>query len=94
VLEAGGADEALQVAGNQPDPIDLLVTDVVMPEMSGKQLVERLLPLRPEMKVLYMSGYTANAIMHRGVLDSGTHLLQKPFSPAMLATKIRELLDA
>jgi two-component system cell cycle sensor histidine kinase/response regulator CckA len=92
VLEAANGSAAL-IAGETPDEIHLLLTDVVMPEMSGKQLVEKLAPTRPTMKVLYMSGYTANAIMHRGVLDPGTHMLQKPFAPDTLARKVRELLD-
>ena len=94
VIEAAGGSEALEACSNSEERIDLLLTDVVMPDMSGKQLVERLSPQRPEMKVLYMSGYTANAIVHRGVIDADTHMLPKPFAPETLARKVRELLDA
>jgi DNA-binding NtrC family response regulator len=70
-----------------------LLTDVVMPEMSGKDLVDSISGRRPGMKVLYMSGYTPDAIVHQGVLEPGTHLLQKPFTPSALASKVREMLD-
>lgn len=75
------------------EPIHLLLTDVVMPEMSGPDLAARLAQLRPEMKVLYMSGYTDDVIIHRGVLVEGTAFIQKPFAPDALARKIREVLD-
>ncbi|MCL4299279.1 MAG: response regulator [Anaerolineae bacterium] len=76
-----------------PDPIHLLLTDVVMPGMSGKILTEELSCLRPDLKTLFMSGYTDEAIVRHGVLDSGVAFLQKPFSPMTLAVKVRSVLD-
>ncbi|MBI4877125.1 MAG: response regulator [Acidobacteria bacterium] len=92
VLEAARGGEALLVAERHPEPIHLLLTDVVMPGITGKELADRLKRLRPEMKVLYMSGYTADAIAHQGVLDSGVNYIQKPPVPSALAAKIREVL--
>jgi PAS domain S-box-containing protein len=93
VLEAHDGREALTVSSRHNGPIDLLVTDVVMPGMSGRELAERLIPARPAMKVLYVSGYTAEAIGHHGILEPGTQFLQKPFSREALARKLREVLD-
>ena len=74
--------------------VDLLLTDVVMPEMSGRELAEKFARLKPHAKVLFMSGYTDDAIIHHGVLRAGTSYLQKPFSPDTLARKVREVLDS
>ena len=92
LLEAGGSEDALKAIEGHAEPIHLLLTDVVMPRMSGTELAARIAPLHPETKVLYMSGYTDNAIVHHGVLDEGTHFLQKPFVPEVLTQKIREVL--
>jgi two-component system cell cycle sensor histidine kinase/response regulator CckA len=94
VVTAANPDEALAVAREFKGAIQLMVTDVVMPGMSGLQLAERLTPTRPDMKVLFVSGYTNDAIGHQGVLDPGTAFLQKPFTPNALARKVREVLEA
>ncbi|HLY60848.1 MAG TPA: response regulator [Terriglobia bacterium] len=93
VLEARHGAEALVICDEHKDPIQMLMTDVIMPEMSGRQLADRLSPHRPEMKVLYMSGYTDNAVTHRGILEPGTNFLQKPFTPVNVLRKVRAVLD-
>jgi len=92
VLEAVRGEEAVRIAAEHHDRIDLLLTDVVMPEMSGPQVLEQMRARHPEMKVLFMSGYTDEAMMHHGILDSGAPFLQKPFLPETLARKVREAL--
>ncbi len=94
VLEARLPAEAISIAEAHPGPIHLVLTDVVMPGMSGRELTERLARLRPGLKVLYMSGYTADELGHHGVLDPRTALLPKPFSPDALALKVREVLES
>jgi len=93
VLEARHAAEALAVCERHSGPIHLMLTDVVMPQMSGRELAQCLGPLHPEMKVLYMSGYTDSTLLHQGVLEAEASLIQKPFSPDDLSRKIREVLD-
>ncbi len=93
LLVTGGPEEAIRLVGGYDGPIDLLLTDVVMPKMNGRQLQERLLTVRPEMRCLFMSGYTADVIASQGVLDAGLHFIQKPFSMQTLAIRLREVLD-
>jgi PAS domain S-box-containing protein len=94
VLAADGCDQALRFEAAFDEPIQLLVTDVVMPRMSGRQLAEQLSRHRPSMKVLYMSGYTDDTVVYHGVLDAGIQFLQKPLTPEGLTRKVREVLDA
>lgn len=94
VLAARHGPEALSLCEHYHQPLHLLVTDVVMPQMSGHELAQQLLQLRPELKVLYISGYTDEALVHHGILEAGIFFLQKPFTPNALAGKVREVLDA
>lgn len=93
VLQAQDGNEALMLARQHNGEIHLMLTDVVMPRMSGRELTERLATLRPDTKVLYMSGYTDDAIVHHGVLEAGTAFIGKPFTMEALARKVRETLD-
>jgi CheY-like chemotaxis protein len=93
VLEAARGDEALRLCRDAARPIDLLLTDVVMPRMSGPELAKRIAELRPGTKVVYMSGYTDDALGHHGVLDPDIVLLQKPFTPEALMQHMRLALD-
>jgi CheY-like chemotaxis protein len=92
VIEARGATEAIQVMENRGNQIDLVVTDVLMPGMKGRELVERLNELRSDLKVLYMSAYTEDAAINIGVLSPGTEFIEKPFSPDELAARVRQVL--
>jgi CheY-like chemotaxis protein len=94
VLEAGGGEEALSIYEQHAGRIDLVITDVVMPQMSGRELAQSLETLRPGIKVLYMSGYTDDAIVRHGLLGREIAFLQKPFTPDALTRKVREVLDA
>jgi CheY-like chemotaxis protein len=93
VLSAGDGEEALRIAAVHEGEISLLLTDVVMPRMGGPELFERLRQQRPGIKVLYVSGYTDNAIVHQGVLDPGIAFLQKPYAPTSLARKVKDVLN-
>jgi len=94
VLMAGNGQEALALAAPANCRIELMITDVVMPGMSGRELATRMVQSRPGLRVLFLSGYTEDAIVHHGVLDPGTAFLQKPFSLDALACKVREVLDS
>jgi two-component system cell cycle sensor histidine kinase/response regulator CckA len=94
VLSTGSPSEALSFFEKGDAAIDLVITDVVMPVMSGKELSKRIEAIRPGVRVLFMSGYTTNVIAHRGVLDEGVYFIQKPFSTSDLARKINETINA
>lgn len=93
VLEASNGDDALKICAGHKGKIDLLVTDVMMPRMSGRELADRLIALRPELRILYVSGYTDDAMLSSGSFPSGTAFLQKPFTLGSLLGKVREVLD-
>jgi two-component system, cell cycle sensor histidine kinase and response regulator CckA len=94
VLEAGSGEDALRICAEQEGPIHLLLTDVMMPGMCGPEVAQRLARMRPEMRVLYMSGYSDDALIRRRAVAPGAAFLQKPFMPDTLAHKVREVLDA
>lgn len=93
VMTEGNPKKAIDVATNYQGDIDLLVTDVIMPEMNGRELANSLRSEYPELKRLFMSGYTTNTIAHHGVLDEGVLFIQKPFAKADLATMVHKALD-
>jgi CheY-like chemotaxis protein len=94
IYPAPDGKEALKMFEDHPDrKIQLLLTDVVMPGISGREVADRLKLLTPDIKVLFISGYTDNAIVHHGVLDKGVNFVQKPFAPEALVRKVREVLD-
>ena len=94
MLDAEDGEQALQILRQHPGPIHLLLTDVVMPRMGGRELAERALALRADMKVLYMSGYADEEVLPDGVLEAKAVLLSKPITPSTLSLKVREVLDA
>jgi DNA-binding response OmpR family regulator len=94
VLSAPDATQALAISDQHAGPIHILVTDVVMPGLSGSQLAGQLVRRRPELLVLYISGYPEDSIAHHGVLSEDQHFLQKPFPPGQFLEKIRAVLDA
>jgi DNA-binding NtrC family response regulator len=93
ILDAPGPLEARRISDQHKEPIQLLITDVVMPKVSGRELAQQLVQRRPSMKVLYMSGYTDNAVVNSGILKKEVAFIQKPFTPAALAEKVREVLE-
>jgi YesN/AraC family two-component response regulator len=94
VLEARNGVEALEIAEPSEQLIDLVISDIVMPELGGRQLVERLRKIRPEVPVLLISGYTDDAIVRHGIMESGEPFLPKPFTNEALTRKVRAVLDA
>jgi CheY-like chemotaxis protein len=94
VLDAADGDEAIRIGLAHAGPIHLLVTDLVMPRAGGREVAERLGPVHRESRVLFLSGYTDDALVRHGVLEAGVAFLHKPFTPTTLARKVREVLDA
>jgi two-component system cell cycle sensor histidine kinase/response regulator CckA len=93
VLTAITPGEAIRKASEYDGNIQILVTDVIMPEMNGRELAKNLLQIYPDMKRVFMSGYTSDVIAHKGVLDDGVYFIQKPFSIRQLSMKVREAID-
>jgi CheY-like chemotaxis protein len=93
VLETGDVDEALEICRRKETEIDLLLTDMVMPKMNGRKLAEQVVALRPKIKVAFMSGYTDDVVVHKGLLDPGTAFIEKPIGREELLQKIRDFLD-
>ena len=93
VLEAEGADEALRLAAEYDGPIDLVVTDIILPDMSGRRLAESLRSNHPGVRFLFMSGFTANDVVRQGLIEAGSEFLEKPFGPEKLSGRVREVLD-
>ena len=93
VLEASGGGDALLICEQYPLPIHVMLSDVVMPRMSGREVWERLSPMRPNMKILFMSGYTDDGIVHHGVLSSEFAFVQKPLMPSQLLAQLRLVID-
>jgi len=94
VTAAENGARALELAHARQTPVDLLITDVIMPELNGKKVSEALTELWPALRTLYVSGYTSNVIAHHGVLDAGVQFLEKPFSRRALLQRVRQVLDA
>ncbi len=94
ILSASTPGDAIRIAEEHDGRIHLLITDVIMPDMNGRDLAKQLQSRFPELKCLFMSGYTANVIAHHGVLDDGVHFMQKPFTLSAIASKVREVLDS
>ena len=93
VLEAGNGEEAIRVCEQHKEPIHLLITDVVMPDVAGRQVAERVAASKQGIKVLFLSGYTDDAVVRHGILEAEANFIQKPFSTASLAHKVREVLN-
>lgn len=93
VIVAGHGEEALRIIHDYDNPIDLVITDVIMPRMGGKELSDRIQSLNDTMKILFMSGYTDQSIVHQGVIDPGVFFIQKPFTQQSLLKKVRDVLD-
>jgi CheY-like chemotaxis protein len=93
VLAASDGEEALRIFQNHEGTIDLLITDVIMPKMNGRELADKLRKIRSDLKVIFTSGYTSNIIVHHGVLDPGVVFLEKPITAETLLKKVREVLD-